>query len=172
MVTLGLTACSSIIDGTSQTISVNTTPPGALCKVHRNGEVVAEVSPTPAGFKTQKSKHNLNVICEKDGYQKTEFLVKSGFAGTTVASIILGGEIFWAIDSASGAANKYEEILNIVLIPASVPIPAPVPGSAPAALPTVGNKEERLRNLKDLLDRRVITQVEHDQKRQEIQSGI
>lgn len=164
-----LSACSSIVEGTSQTISVNTTPPGADCKIHRNGAVIAQASPTPAGVTIQKTKHNLNVICEKPGYQKTEYAVKSEVAGATLGNIILGGGIGWAIDSASGADNKYQDVLNIAL--------TPVEGgaTATAAQTTTGpasTVEERLAQIKSLLDRGLMTTGEYEQKRKEIVSGI
>lgn len=167
-----LSACSSIVEGTSQTISVNTTPPGADCKIHRNGAVIAQASPTPAGVTIQKTKHNLNVICEKPGYQKTEYAVKSDVAGATVGNIILGGGIGWAIDSASGADNKYQDVLNIALAPAEGGAPAAANATATAGPAQASNTEDRLAQIKTLLDRGLMTPAEYEQKRKEIVSGI
>ena len=117
--------CSSIVDGTSQTLSFESNPPGADCALERNGVSIGNVK-TPGGIVVQKSKHNIKVTCKKEGYQDATAHLKSGVAGATFGNIILGGGIGWAIDSASGADNKYEEITTITLVPV-------VPGATPTS---------------------------------------
>lgn len=46
-------------------------------------------------------------------------------AGATFGNIVLGGGIGWAIDSASGADNKYTSPVNITLVPVKDETPAP-----------------------------------------------
>lgn len=132
----GLSACSSVLEGTSQEIVINTNPPGANCALVRENIVIARVSPTPGAATIKKTKHDITVECEKESFQKASFFNKSDVAGATVGNIILGGGIGWAIDSASGADNKYTSPVNITLVPtemaAGVPA-APVPSSMPAA---------------------------------------
>lgn len=111
---LSTTACSSIIDGRSQTLSFNTNPPGANCVLTRNGMTIGNVQ-TPGGIVVEKTKHNIQVVCSKDGYDDSTALLKSGVAGATFGNIILGGGIGWAIDSASGADNKYDDVVNVTL---------------------------------------------------------
>jgi len=156
-------ACSSIIDGTSQQISVLSNPPGANCVFHRNGEILGAVNPTPGGLLVKKTKHHIEVVCSKDGYEEARYLNKSGIQEATFGNILLGGGIGWAIDSASGADNKYEASVNVTL-PAK-------PQRAPAA-PASSNVEQRLRQLKDLFDRGVITKEEHEQRRREVLTGV
>lgn len=100
---LGSGACSSIIDGTSQEILVNTNPAGAKCVLNREGASIATIDTTPAAVTVKKSKHDITVVCTKDGFQEATFVNNSGVAGATLGNIILGGGIGWAIDSASGA---------------------------------------------------------------------
>lgn len=126
-----LSACSSIIEGTSQEITVNTNPAGANCALEREGTVIARVSQTPASATVKKTKHDITIRCSKDGFQEATFLNKSGTAGATVGNILAGGGIGWAIDSASGADNKYDSPVNITLVPVGTAAPAPT--SAPAA---------------------------------------
>lgn len=118
LVTIGLvaTGCSSIIDGRSQTISFNTNPAGANCVLTRNGLTIGNVQ-TPGGILVEKTKHNIQVVCAKEGYEDSTAMLKSGVAGATFGNIILGGGIGWAIDSASGADNKYDEVVNVTLNP-------------------------------------------------------
>jgi hypothetical protein len=110
-------ACSSIIEGTSQTLLVNTNPAGAACTLNRNDEVIGKVVDTPNSIVVQKTKHNITLVCSKEGYQDATFFNKSDAAGATFGNIILGGGIGWAIDSASGADNKYTTPMNITLLP-------------------------------------------------------
>ena len=112
---LAMTACSSIVSGTSQTLTINTTPEGADCKLEREGIVIGRISPTPGSVLVQKTKHNIAVECSKKGYQTAKFINRSGTEGATFGNIVLGGGIGWAIDSASGADNKYDPIMNITL---------------------------------------------------------
>ena len=116
-----LTGCSSIIEGTSQTLTINTNPAGATCVLNRNGQVIGQIQSTPGGIVVEKAKHDINVVCNKEGYLEATYFNKSDVAGATVGNVILGGGIGWAIDSASGADNKYTEIMNITLIPAPSP---------------------------------------------------
>lgn len=117
LLALVVSACSSIIEGTSQTITINTNPAGADCALHREGIVIGRVNPTPGSVVVEKTKHDITVICIKEGYQEATYLNNSDVAGATLGNIILGGGIGWAIDSASGADNKYESPVNITLAP-------------------------------------------------------
>lgn len=112
---LFLSACSSIVEGTSQEIVVNTTPEGANCAFEREGQVIGRVSPTPGALTVKKTKHDMTITCKKAGYETATYFNKSDVAGATVGNILLGGGIGWAIDSASGADNKYETPVNITL---------------------------------------------------------
>jgi len=112
---LGLAACSSIIEGTNQQIVINTNPPGAKCHLDRNGETIASVDETPGGVNVKKTKYDITIKCNKKGYEDATYLNHSDAAGATVGNVLLGGGIGWAIDSASGADNKYETPVNISL---------------------------------------------------------
>ncbi len=114
---LGMAACSSIIEGTSQEIFVNTNPPGADCALNREGMTIARVSPTPSATTIKKTKHDITIVCTMDGFHEATYFNKSDVAGATFGNIILGGGIGWAIDSAAGADNKYTSPVNITLVP-------------------------------------------------------
>ncbi len=113
---LGLQACASIVEGTSQTITVQTNPAGAQCQFLREGRVVANVT-SPGGAVVEKTKHDMVVECRKEGYEVTRANLDSDIEGATWGNIVLGGGIGWAIDSASGADNKYPEYVNLTLLP-------------------------------------------------------
>lgn len=130
---LALAGCSSIIEGTSQEIAVNTNPAGADCGLYRQGAKISEIPSTPGAALIKKTKHDMTILCVKDGYQQATYLNHSGSAGATFGNIVLGGGIGWAIDSASGADNKYDSPVNITLVPNA---PAPSADAKPSpALP-------------------------------------
>ncbi len=110
-----LPACSSIIEGRSQEIMINTNPPAATCVLTRNSESLGTVGPTPGSIYIEKTKYDILITCTKKGYETATYLNHSGAAGATFGNIILGGGIGWAVDSASGADNKYDSPVNITL---------------------------------------------------------
>jgi len=135
-----LSGCASIVEGTSQELVVNTDPPGADCALMRQDIAIAKISPTPGAATVQKTKDDITVSCEKEGFEKASFLNHSGAAGATFANIILGGGIGWAIDSASGADNKYDSPVNITLVPIGSAAVAPdAPAAAAPAAPAPTN---------------------------------
>jgi hypothetical protein len=119
-------ACSSIIEGTSQQIAVSTNPVGANCTFMRQGQPIGTVANTPGSVLIKKTKYDITVECEKAGFAKSTYLNHSGAAGATFGNIIAGGGIGWAVDSASGADNKYDSVVNVTLIPASATPAGPV----------------------------------------------
>jgi hypothetical protein len=110
-----LSGCSSIIEGRSQEITINTNPPDAICTLARNGTPIGSVTPTPGSIYIEKTKYDIMITCKKPGYEDATYMNKSGAAGATVGNIVLGGGIGWAIDSATGADNKYDSPVNITL---------------------------------------------------------
>lgn len=112
---LGLTACASIVEGHSQQIMVNTNPPEAKCQLLRKDMPIGAIESTPGSVYIEKTKDDILIKCHKKGYQDALYYNHSGSSGATFGNIILGGGIGWAVDSASGADNKYESPVNITL---------------------------------------------------------
>ena len=83
----------------------------------------------------RKSKHDITIRCDKPGYQQATYINKSGTSATIAANVavdlILTAGISSIVDSANGADNKYESVVNIMLPPimptSAVPTPATVP---------------------------------------------
>jgi hypothetical protein len=132
-----LSGCASIFDGTTQQITVNTTPSGARCTFWKNGGLVGDVASTPGSTVIRKSKDDLFIVCDKPGYASATFVNRSGLAMATFANILTGG-LAWALDSSRGADNKYQSDVTLAMVPASPSAPLeqapPVP---PAPDPTV-----------------------------------
>ena len=119
---LGLWSCSSIVQGTSQDIFINTTPASASCILEREGQKIGAVASTPGTVSVEKTKHDITITCTKDGYQTATYYNKSGWeSGSGAAGIaldvILTLGLSSAIDSATGADNQYKSPVNITLLP-------------------------------------------------------
>lgn len=123
---LGLTAlaattfgCATAFEGTSQEINVVTNPAGASCIFERQGQNIATIPSTPALTLVRKSKYDITVKCNKAGYEEATYLNHSGvtatIAGNIAADILLTGGLSSIVDSASGADNKYDSVVNITL---------------------------------------------------------
>ena len=119
---LGLWSCSSIVQGTSQDIFINTTPASASCILEREGQKIGAVASTPGTVSVEKTKHDITITCTKDGYQTATYYNESGWeSGSGAAGIaldvILTLGLSSVIDSATGADNKYKSPVNITLLP-------------------------------------------------------
>ena len=126
------TACASITTGTTQSVSVQTEPPGAMCIVSRNGETLGIVNPTPGSLTVGKSSQAMTVRCERPGYQIGLTTVPSSMQAMTAGNILFGGIIGLGIDAASGAMNQYPP--NISLALPVQPLP-PIPPAVMQPIP-------------------------------------
>lgn len=116
-----LSACSTIVEGTTQNVTVITDPAGAACELKNTGGTIAVVNPTPGSVAVPKSADNLSVFCKKEGYQTGAGSLASSFEGMTFGNILFGGVIGVAVDAGSGAMNKYPASLTVLLPPESFP---------------------------------------------------
>lgn len=119
---LSLLACSSIVQGTFQDIVINTNPADATCILEREGIQIAKIDGTPTSVNVKKTKHDITISCSKDGYQTATYINKSGWesasGGAGIAlDVFLTLGLSSAIDSATGADNKYTSPVNITLLP-------------------------------------------------------
>jgi len=112
---LALTACASLVEGTTQELAVRTDPPGAQCVLTREGAVLGTVNATPGVVAVSKTRDDITVTCKRDGYKDASFVNHSGLAGIAYANALTAG-IGSAIDAASGSDNKYESPVTIPLI--------------------------------------------------------
>ncbi|MTJ81514.1 MAG: hypothetical protein F8N37_10900 [Telmatospirillum sp.] len=165
---LSLSGCSSLIEGTTQEITITTNPLGASCSLWRRGAVIAKVPVTPAVVPVSREKSDLLVVCNKPGYYEASYLNKVKLDGA-VAGNVLNGGLGWGIDSATGADNKYERTVSLTLQPLQ---PAglsadKLPG---AELGDLNNPEDqaiitRFQTLQRLLDAGLITREEYNRRR-------
>jgi hypothetical protein len=101
-----LPGCATITEGSSQTITIDTTPPGVLCNVDREGEHIGTITATPGTVKVERSKKDLKIVCEAPGYASAEDTESPTFNSSTMGNVLLGGVIGFAVDAASGPTTN------------------------------------------------------------------
>lgn len=119
--------CASIVSGTTQEITFNSSPPGATCDIMRSDANLQKVT-TPSVTIIKKTKYDLQVTCSKPGYVTTSVVDKSGVEPWIFGNLIFGGIIGIIIDASNGAQNKYDTPVLVQLPPAPVPVPTPASG--------------------------------------------
>ncbi|WP_052711760.1 XdhC family protein [Elstera litoralis] len=116
-----LAACATVVEGTDDLISFESTPPGARCLVDRDGARIGTVDATPGSLKLSKSKNALSVTCDKAGQLTVTEQVESEFTGSTFGNILLGGGVGLIVDAATGANNRYPNPVKLLLPPEKFP---------------------------------------------------
>ena len=111
--------CATIVEGTSQSLTVDVHPSTGTCVVSRKGEQLGISTPEKRIVNVSKSQHDLEFSCSAPGYQSKTEVLTSNMAAATVASFFLLD--FGIVDAASGAWKKYPEKITVVLqeVPAS-----------------------------------------------------
>lgn len=133
---VALSGCATIIEGTTQSVSVNTTPEqGAQCTLMNSQGTWYLTS--PGSTTVHKTKTDLDVTCTKPGFQPGHVVAASHFGATTAANVIAGGVIGVGVDAASGANYHYDSPIVVPLGPPAAVQSAPTPSPAGAAAPAM-----------------------------------
>ncbi|MGD9535551.1 MAG: hypothetical protein AB7P52_03965 [Alphaproteobacteria bacterium] len=114
---LALSACATVMEGSSQSIAIATTPSGATCHVERESEQLGAVAGTPGSLHIEKSKNDITVTCAKPGFETARVSYSPEFVGTTFGNILLGGGIGAIIDASTGANYVYPTEVSLTLAP-------------------------------------------------------
>lgn len=112
--TVAMAACSTVIDGTRQTIRFNSDPRDARCVLTRGGQVIATVT-TPGRAEVDKDKRDIQAVCTAEGYQDKLVTLRSGLAPATLANIVATLGVGWTVDTLTGADNSYPEVVTVTL---------------------------------------------------------
>lgn len=119
---VALAGCASIVDGSSQSLSIKTVSngvdiTGSQCTLTNNkGEWYVT---TPGSVTVHRSYDALNVKCLKDGYVANVGSVPSGTKGMAFGNILFGGIIGAGVDMSTGAAYDYPSPIIIQIQPAA-----------------------------------------------------
>src|SRR5262245_33546881 len=86
---VGVSGCVSVFEGTSQDISVVTNPGDAVCTFVRQGMDIGTIVKTPGKLTVRKSKYDIDIKCNKPGYQEAYYHNHSGVSATIAANVVV-----------------------------------------------------------------------------------
>ena len=118
---IALAGCATASEGTDQTLTVQSEPPGAACTLSREGQQLAVIDATPSQLTLIKSGEDLTVSCSLAGYEDYVGTAPAMANPKTAGNMMAGGFIGIAVDSASGAAFRYPDPLTVLMTPHSFP---------------------------------------------------
>ena len=112
------TGCASIVNGQNQSLSVKTSGAdtevvGAKCTLNSNKGTWYVTS--PGSVTVQRSYNDLMVTCKKDGMEDGMGAIKSSTKPMAFGNILFGGIIGVAVDTSTGAAYDYPDLITIVM---------------------------------------------------------
>jgi PEGA domain len=114
--------CASVTRGTTENISVATTPAGATAAI--SGLELPTACVTPCVFQAKRNA-NLTVTIEKPGYRSEVITltkeVPAGGAAGFAGNILVGGLVGMGVDAATGAAQDHKPNPVIVTLKPAVP---------------------------------------------------
>jgi hypothetical protein len=121
---LVLAGCATITKGTTQTVAIDTPGvPGATCTIQTQGGPRGAV--TPGTVVLDKGSSPLPITCTKECYVMGSSIIPSGTETMAAGNVVFGGLIGLGVDAASGAMNKYPDIVTVAMMPDPA-CPAPV----------------------------------------------
>ncbi|OYW13276.1 MAG: hypothetical protein B7X02_02530, partial [Rhodospirillales bacterium 12-54-5] len=126
---LALSACASIIEGSTDHINLTTNPPSSSsCQLTNSRGTVA--SYTPATVSIKKSKSDIDVVCTdpRNGARGQSKIV-SDIEAWDFGNILVGGLIGMGVDWGTGAAYDYPDSAVVTLMQ---PAPQPAAYQSPA----------------------------------------
>jgi hypothetical protein len=115
---LTLAGCASIVEGTSQEVSMQISPDTAVCKLSQKGNVIATIDDGGGPVQIPKSKDAVSVECTAVGYEKQVMSIDSSASGWGIVGCFLID--LCVTDYSTGALNKYPTSINVRLHKADV----------------------------------------------------
>jgi PEGA domain len=96
---LGLGGCATVLNGTSQDLSFQSDPDGAVIAI-ADGRTCT----TPCEFGMKRG-DDTSVTFTKEGYKTTTLFIQSRTGASTFGNILAGGIIGGVVDGSNGASN-------------------------------------------------------------------
>jgi hypothetical protein len=113
---LVLVGCATITKGTTQTIAIDTPGvPGATCTIQT--QTGPRGVTTPGNVVLDKASSPLPITCTKECYVAGSSLIPSGTETMAAGNVLLGGVIGLGVDAATGAMNKYPDLVTVAMTP-------------------------------------------------------
>lgn len=125
-----LAGCATITKGTTQTVAVDTPGvPGATCTITTQSG--PRVVTTPGSVNLDKASASLPIQCTKECFLTGSSIIPSGAEAMSAGNIVFGGVIGLGVDAASGAINKYPDLVTVAMTPDPSCHRAPPPARKP-----------------------------------------
>ena len=113
---LVLVGCATITKGTTQTIAIDTPGvPGATCTIQTQSGPRGLT--TPGNVTLDKGSSPLPITCTKECYVMGSSIIPSNTEAMAAGNVILGGVIGLGVDAATGAMNKYPDLVTVAMTP-------------------------------------------------------
>jgi hypothetical protein len=113
---LVLVGCATITKGTTQTIAVDTPGvPGATCTIQTQSGPRGVT--TPGSVTLDRGSSALPITCTKECYVMGSSMIASNTESMAAGNVILGGPIGLGVDAATGALNKYPDVVTVAMTP-------------------------------------------------------
>jgi hypothetical protein len=113
---LVLVGCATITKGTTQTIAVDTPGvAGATCTIQTQSGPRGLT--TPGNVVLDKGSSPLPIQCTKECYTIGSSIIPSNTETMAAGNVLLGGIIGLGVDAATGAMNKYPDIVTVAMMP-------------------------------------------------------
>jgi hypothetical protein len=111
-----LVACATITKGTTQVVAVDTPGvPGSTCTITTQSG--PEIVTTPGTVSLKKGADPLPISCTKECYVNGQSIIPSNAEAMAAGNVIFGGVIGLGVDAASGALNKYPDMITVAMSP-------------------------------------------------------
>ena len=114
--TLALGGCATITKGTTQSVAIDTPGvPGATCTISTQSG--PQMVTTPGTIVLAKGSTALPIQCTKDCYLMGSSIIPSNTEAMAAGIVVFGGLIGLGVDAASGAMNKYPDLVTVAMTP-------------------------------------------------------
>lgn len=113
-----IVGCATIISGTKQNVSINSTPASAMVVVKTTGGVEFFSGATPATCKLPR-KNEYIVYINLEGYKEKQIPINKDINMWVIGNLLCGGVLGFVIDAVDGAMWKLEpETIHVTLVTA------------------------------------------------------
>lgn len=179
-----VTGCASITGTTGQSVSVMTKNTAgnevtsANCELTNNKGTWYVTS--PGSVSIHRSNDDLQVLCKKQGEENGRVAVVSATKGSMFGNIVFGGGIGAVIDHNNGSAYEYPTLIQVIMGSYSKIEPpktqAPndtnlMNGAAPSANTSTSQQQSKLRDLREMHDKGLVSESVYAEKQKEILEG-
>ena len=116
VVCLFVAGCATITKGTTQMVAIDTPGvPGAVCTIQTQSGPRGVT--TPGSVNLDKGSSPLPITCTKECYVAGSSIIPSGTEAMAAGNVVFGGLIGLGVDAASGAMNKYPDMVTVAMAP-------------------------------------------------------